>query len=683
VRPEHAPQGDPCKCGLPAARHRKRKRARADYFRGYNARGAGRRHDDDEKRQIIALDGEGYTDKKGRHWYTYLAAADEEGLVAELDAPKGVTATAVFRFLAKLPKKALLVGFSLGYDRTKWLESWPDAAIWRLVDPDRRKGEDGPLPVEWEGFRVNLVSTRLSVKENATGARRTVWDVFKFFQCSFVKALERWQIGTEQERAFIAKEKARRGSFHGIGRREKRYCQLECRLCAKLVAALIQAHDDAGLHLPSYYGPGSSAKVWLKEVDAESQKAIYPTAMHEAVLSAYFGGRFECSRVGPVPADELFAYDLASAYPAAMCKIPCMRHGRWRYGLPGNLAARPGVLALVKFRVNPHKDACEAWGPLPHRLPDGNILFPTVSAGGWAWSEEFFAAGELHPGVEPLGAWIREIDCDCPSPFRAKVESLYAERLRWGKAARGLVMRLALNAAYGASAQRVGKGRFRCMVRSGIITSTTRAALLRAVLTAKDPWNVLELATDSVLSKEPLPIEGTGLGLWERKPWPGGVFLLRPGLRFRLGAGKKDMGQTAARGLGVKSLHDNRRRVLRAWEKEPLAPVTLPTPSFFHGAKLSVRRRGPEGAHEFVRDALYGTWTSETKTISYSCNPKRESVSVGGDGTYVLHPWELPRGEECRSVPYESIGQSMLADTLDEMRQLEEDQPETGMLRLV
>jgi len=682
VRPEHRPAGDPCtRCGAPAGKHRKRAarpRARAAYFKEYNARHGWRASSHERVSRIIAIDGEGYTTPGGAHRYTYLAACDEAGLVRELRAPRGVTAEEVLGFLAELPPSALLVGFALGYDRTKWVESWPDAAVWALLRPEERQGEGGPLPVEVGPYRVNLVSSRMSFHETGDPrTRRTVWDVFKFFQSSFVKALTRWDVGTKRERALIEKEKARRGDFHGIGARERDYCQLECRLLAVLVRRLLQAHEDLGLLLRSYYGPGSSAAIVLKEHG--EQRAVTPRAMVEPVLSAYFGGRFEISHVGPVEADELYAYDLRSAYPAAMATLPCLRHGTWVYS-KGRDNWREGALALCRVRL-PMKGAPEAWGPLPHRMADGNILFPRSGAGGWVWRGEVEAARLLHPRIEVLEAWYWRRGCDCPNPFEARIRELYAARLVWGKEAKGLVLKLVLNSLYGKSAQRVGKSRFKCMVRAGLITSITRAWLLRAVATAVDPWNVLELATDSILSREPLPIETEGLGGWERKAWPGGAMLMRPGLRFAL---SEELDKTAARGVGVRVLHKNRKKVLAAWEREPMAPVTLETPSFFHGAKLEVRRLLGESTEDeqgfaYRRSEAYGTWSDEERTLRYTPGPKRESVTP----SFALSLWELPQGDAFRSIAYGRGGQSTLADELDAMRELEAEQPDHAAVRLL
>lgn len=675
--------------------------SRAEYFRRYNA-ARGRRPSAGEKRgesrpreykpkprRILAIDGEGYTLPDGSHRYVYLAASSRDGLHSELRNPRGLRADDVFAWLLRLPRKALLVGFALGYDKTKWLESWPDERVWRLLRPEERLGDHGPLPVDCGGWRVNLVSTRTSVRVKDEGEPRTVWDVWKFFQSSFVKALSRWEVGTPKEQAFISKQKSRRGNFQGIGPTEERYCQLECKLLAELVEKLLEAHEEAGISLRSYYGPGSSAAVVLTEMGADEQNAQTPDAMKVPVACAYFGGRFECSRVGPVRARKLYAYDIASAYPWAFTRLPCLAHGRWVHSAKGISKHAHPIATCVRFQVDPHPKAHPAWGPLPHRTPKGDILFPLESAGGWAWRLEYDAARKLHPGVRPVESWSWRPSCTCKAPFAVRVRELFALRKVWGKTSKGLVLKLALNSLYGKSAQRQGKGRFRCMVRAGLVTSMTRARLLEAVASAARPWDVLELATDSVLSLSPLPklravTSDPELGAWEDKTfgkkgklaWKGGAFLMRPGVRFPL-APAAEQELTAARGLGVKVLHKNRAKVLRAWKREPMACVTLPTPSFFHGAKLAVRANRAKDA--FVRGELYGRWTSETRTVQYKPTPKRSAVNPD----FTLEPWRLPRGPGCESSPYDPTTQSPIGDGLDRMRDLEEDQPDHAGVAMV
>jgi hypothetical protein len=674
-----------------------------DARRAYDAarQGSRKSRKPDGPRRIIGIDGEGFTDARGRHLYTYMAASDAKGLVSELVAPKGARFGDVAGWLLGLPRYALLVGYSLGYDRAKWLESLPDDVVYAVEHPELRAGERGLRRVESGDYFVNLLATRFSVAEKREGSvskgirngrqrrspkcdTRVVWDLFRFYQCSFVKALTRWDIGTDKERADIEAMKAKRGSFAGITAKEQAYCRLECQLLAKLTEALLRAHEDEGITLEKLYGPGSTAEVVLARMGADKQKTELPPGMLEAAECAYFGGRFEVSHVGSIKG-RLYGYDIASAYPYAMTRLPCMAHGGWCHVRDSALTrvVAGDAPACVSYCITEHSGALGAWGPLPHRLQDGNIVFPLVSGGGWAWNVELREAMKLHPGVMPLSAWVWRQQCACAPPFAAEIQRLYKRRKQVGKNARGIVLKLALNSLYGKSAQRVGGGgKFRSIVRAGLITATTRAMLLRAVGMARDPWNVLELATDSVLSREPLALElGTELGQWEEKRWPQGAFLVRPGMRFALG----DDEHTAARGLGVKTLGKNRARIVRAWAREPMAPLRVQQPSMFHGARSSVWRvesadyDPDEVLWEYRRSADYGRWTEPTpRILSYAPGPKRSGIlpSPVVPGGIALAPWQLPM--TLRSVPYRAAPRDP-----DDVRELEAEQPEYGRLAIV
>ena len=244
-------------------------------------------------------------------------------------------------------------------------------------------------------------------------------------------------------------------------------------------------------------------------------------------------------------------------------------------------------------------------------------------------------------------------------------------------------MKLGLNSMYGKRAQHVGGGKYRCMVAAGLITSMCRAMILQAIARAKDPWSILSVATDGILSTErldlPAPIDlGTGkevdpstgklykaLGSWEEKVYPKGVFLIRPGLRFSLDD-VATIKETAARGLGVRVLHANRRKVLDQWDRFPGQEVSIQQPDMFHGAKQSIRsvmRPGTIdvygiGTTDFKRHGLYGKWsTPESRRVGYEADPKREStesLSWPGKGpreSFKLIPWQAPPGG-LPSMPY-------------------------------
>jgi len=659
--------------------------SRAAYFKKRRAKAPAK--------QIIAIDGEGYTTESGDHLYTFMAACTETESVSMLSNPLGIQFPQFAQWLLSLPKEAVLVGYSLGYDRTKWVESLPNAAIYNLFHPEKRRAEKGRMrSVVYRDYRINLVSSLFTVTRR--GETRSVWDVFKFFQSSFVKALRAWKIGTDEQINRIEKMKAQRGSFEGINRTEQDYCKEECMLLAKLVRELVEAHDSEDIDLAGQlYGPGSTASAILKKLDAETQTAHVPRDMLRAVLGAFFGGRFECSHTGPI-SRQVYSYDIASAYPYALAQIPCLcaKHGKWVNG--GKKLPKSADLAvhLFRLRVEPHPNAPTAWGPLPCRSPTGEIVFPSALRETFAWSAEVYQAARLHPGVKVIESWRWKSRCKCPHPFQQTIADLYCRRLSWGKAARGLVLKLGLNSLYGKSAQKVGSARFQCFVRAGLITSFTRSMLLEALLCAKDPWDVLELATDSVLSKRPLKLPkhkplGTEdsahfagkspLGAWEPKKWSGkGVFLIRPGLRFPIDE-NEEQSYTAARGIGTNVLHENRRAVMAAWRDAPLAETSVQQPTMFHGAKSSIRHLSNG---EYVRDDLYGRWSKpKPHKIGYQAAPKRADFDRSTkDARLTLRDFR-----NLDSIPYLYADESPLGIQLAVLREAQENQPSAEPLTVV
>lgn len=683
MRPEHAPEGDPCRaCGMRASTHRRRSRARGPYFQSYRAKKKGTKPRPSpppaptprKGKLVLGLDGEGHSTKDGRHLYTYLAASSSDGsYVRNVENRAGLTTGEVFDFLLSLPKGALLVGFSLGYDYTKWLERLPECELWHLYrqDEPRPGQEDVSCPVHGEKSRkarddreelpghctcrgehgpramrvhledsagtgalyaVNMMGTKLTVaggwnlERKKYERRAVVWDLFKFYQRSFVSSLEEWKVGTAEEIAAIAAMKNQRGNFEAIDDREKSYCKSECALLARLAEKLIASCKEAGLELRDYYGAGSLGAATLRNGPAKAQKAKIARGMRRAVACAFFGGRFEHSLRGPT--GPTVGYDLASAYPYAETLLPCLAHGRWVH-LRGvshaklDRAVRGARVALVRYELPARKDLPSralwnvagpealvslpdvaddvrvsdvTWGPFPYRLPDGSILFPVESRGGWAWSPEILAAldhPERWPNVVLREAWILRGRCSCGRPYKSEVEGYYAKRLEWGKEGAGLVLKKGLASRYGKRAQTVGAAPFACPIAAGLITSMTRAEILHSLAIG---WqDVIGVATDGIISRRKLELPRLAekgapkpLGAWEEKD-TSPVFFVRPGMRFSVDLESAE-GTTAARGVGVRRLHAERRTILEAWNDDPASPVSVPRGAVFHGAKLSVVR---------------------------------------------------------------------------------------------
>lgn len=621
-RPRHKPRinNDPttCTCGAASSHHR-HIRSPAD-----RARRAPRR----EWRDYLGFDGEGVGRRP--HRYVLLAVSSESGQYRRyVEDYNGLSTQECLDFILSLPTDVQCFGFSLGYDITKILADLDDATLYSLYHPEQRRRGKRIAPVKWNGYAINLLGTKFSVAKGKR--RRVIWDVFKFFQCSFVKALTQWQIADEQALARMRHMKAHRSEFDQQSPDEIReYCFEECAYLAQLVQKLLAAHKDVGITLTDYYGPGSTAKAVLKEWHIEKHEP--PGLMRDAVSRGFFGGRFEHSIVGEI-SGPIYGWDIASAYPYAATFLPCLSCGVWRYTKDETLI--DSSVCLVRYSLI--EGSATSWAPYPYRDSVGNITFPASSAGGWVYGREFGAGKRVFGSrVRFHAAWVLDRDCDC-APF-AKIPHYYLWRLQAGKDAKGIAIKLALNSLYGKLAQSVGSAEFQNWIWAGLITSDTRAMILEAMAAHQDLSNLLAIATDGIYTREQLTLpapRNTGtnhrkkpLGSWEGTIYPEGMFFVRPGLYFPLGDCDED--KLRARGIGRRAMSRSQEAIRRHLLDIPRKRLSIANVDRFLGAKTSITK----SSRGFKRSPDYGEWVK--KEFELSNNPRPKRAAINADNTLSL-----------------------------------------------
>lgn len=613
---------------------------------------------------FVGIDGEG----QGRrdHRYVLLAYSDSSGDRAdyiEAEKPDRLSTVQCLEFILSIPAKAKAFSFAFNYDLTKILADVPDRELYLLFRPETRKrqkhSEWGPYPVAYfpdpedhtHGYSLNLQGTKFTVRRlRAKGASgktqsRTIWDVFKFFQSSFVTALEKWKVGEERELADMLKMKKKRGWFDRLSLDQIRpYCLSECRNMATLAEKLVTAHEEAGIKLKSFYGAGSTGGEILKELGIGSHNRSVPAEMQEAVMSAFFGGRFEHSVFGPV-SKPIDGWDIDSAYPYQVYFLPCLDHARWTY-THSRRRFEQARHALVHYKLGKAPSGL-AWGPFPFRFEDGSICFPVESGGGWVWRDEYLAGERVFPHVGFVGAWALESDCKC-HPFK-RIGDYYKQRLAWGKDGKGIVLKLGCNSVPGKLAQSVGEPPFQCFAWSGMTMSGTRAQLLDLLGMHKSLANARAMATDGLYTSEhlipPKPRDtgtfdaidrDTGkakpLGGWSKKSFPKGMFFVRPGLYFPLDAHQAhELKEVRGRGIGKDAMKKARKLVEHAWEHGE-HKIVLPSLDRFWGAKSSLWRvaRGDPWmgwSWEYRRTERYGQWKKRPVELDFDPLPKRERIA--------------------------------------------------------
>jgi hypothetical protein len=110
------------------------------------------------------------------------------------------------------------MGYGIGYDATQILRGIKASTLRQILNP--RQGKNGPCYTYWGDFaivyqqgqylRVARVDRSGPTPAIVKGSCRTVNEALGFFQCSFVKAITDWKIGTDEERGLIAQNKNHR-----------------------------------------------------------------------------------------------------------------------------------------------------------------------------------------------------------------------------------------------------------------------------------------------------------------------------------------------------------------------------------------------------------------------------------------------------------------------------------------
>lgn len=541
-------------------------------------------------RRIIALDGEGknlpmtpgvvsanpVANEHGWHSYTLLVAADDEGNRRHVqhdysrrewsaDAPDvarnyGLPTITALDFILALPEDALLVGFYFSYDVVKILADLPIENLRELADDSpaakREKRENktiwGDYLLEYRPrkyFKIARISDgpkfrrrkrngKMGWEKEGWKTQRIVWDIFGFFQKSFVKALQDSpELFDPNVVKRIADMKTQRADFdHLEDDRILDYCVDECVYLAKLFRDMLVHIENMDLKLSRFDGAGALASAYYKKIGIKDHIATAGLP-NEVALAGYYGGRFEISEIGRI--GDVYSYDINSAYPAIIASLPCLACGG---EFKPTAEYVPGRIGIYRVGSNTHG---RTFAPFPFRaddemakrlkgLPDDAINVGPLSIfyahGGqrWVWQDEL-AIARKHYGADAIPiyeGWVFYPGCD-HKPFDA-IPGLYRKRKELKRDGNGAekVYKLMLNSLYGKLAQSIGwtigndgtpqPPPFQSFIWAGLITSGTRAMILDAVCQG----DVVSIATDGILSRTEIPSlpVGPDLGDWEDGP---------------------------------------------------------------------------------------------------------------------------------------------------------------------
>jgi len=667
-----------------------------------------------EGKPFMGVDGEGCgADRHGRQHYKLLRAGPYE-----LYKGRALNTFDCLDFICNLPDTHILVGFAFGYDTTQILRDLDQGRLARIFDDTKEARAGVSRYTYWNGFaieylpknylrvcrlqRVTVEDVRTGLPkpgyERVSGTTRTIWEVFGFFQCSFLKAIQNFDIGKRYWDE-IERNKRKRAKFNRITPSIRRYCELECALLAAMMERFRTVCHAAGIHPNQWAGAGKLAAYLHRTNDSITGNALtirLQTCPELKTMAndAYYGGRFEITRTGDI--GPCFECDINSAYPAAMLSLPCLKHGTWQRVTPLWLRNAPSA-ALYVARVHfIHPEGTPLCG-LPVRHKQGHLYWPNEGEGVY-WSPELRSAERLGATLDYKHGWRYVSHCKC-QPF-AWVSELYAERLRIGKATAGYPIKLGLNSLYGKLAQRIGAPKYGNFIHAGLITAITRAKLNDAIALA--PGDIVMLATDAIVSTSQLALPiGPNLGEWEAKRYQS-LFVVMPGLYWeghRAGDKRKTRGTPTS--IFARHMHRFEKR-WRTWcaNKDAALPYRLPDGTQSRGRSRHLPHAGSQGeplARKWKRDTpavtinltLFiglklahargdmlsaGKWHRTAREFNFEWGRKRSMWPVAWDAPTCMRTYPIKGGPDHISVPHK--GNMERIAELDRHRLENEDQPE-------
>jgi DNA polymerase type B, organellar and viral len=489
---------------------------------------------------------------------------------------------------------AIHVGFVFSYDVNMILGNVPRYKIKELWEADgfapyvllKSGHEVFYRPRKSFGVRRGQWEYENEEWKRITTYRILVWDVFGFFQGSFLEILRKWV----PEHPYIRRIGRGKEHRHSFSVRELPeivgYCQAECTALVDVMNAFRESLKPTELKPTRWDGAGALAASLMKSREIKKHLQPPPPEVERVARYAYFGGRMEVLQYGN-HRGPVYYYDINSAYPAAMLELPSLS-GEWVHDATfGNPSPR-AQFSLTRVQFNAAKS--QPLHPLPFREFQGDVFFPrdgeqrsgdwrNESFEGWYWEPEAFLV--LGHDGHRLETW-NFYPATTYRPYNFLPE-LFEQRRKWqadGNPAEK-PLKLAINSLYGKHAQQLGWNQqtgepppFHSLVYAGYITSRTRARLYQAAM--QKPDSIIMLATDGLWSTEPLDLPlGDGLGEWEHKKFDGltvvqsGVYWVKEGRKWNL----------FCRGYDKDAAELRRSSVLTAW-KGGLSHIQVPTTRF-------------------------------------------------------------------------------------------------------
>ena len=424
----------------------------------------------------------------------------------------GLTTAEILNFVVSNTGAAgenILICYAGTFDWNNWLG---DLTHEQLITLYEQSHKTKPLDVGF--YRIRLMKGQSLTVTDLWGAKRTINEVFNFFQVPLDQAVNDYLGYQITGGSKWAKSPTPENFSDGEATLTR-----ELEAITQLMTEFRNRLDRVNLRPKNWGGAGSITSNLFQEHKIKNHMATQEPDIAQKARYAYAGGRFEMVRYGSVTDRKSFGYDINSAYPEALAKLPSLAGGRWH-----NIGGDPGDTEFGLYKITIKSNNSRNPAPLFARDANGSIFYPGECS-GWYWSPEIAAVRKW----AKAGYGTYEIDqaliFEPATPLKpfAWIKPLYQKRLELQEAGDGaeVGLKLALNSAYGKLAQQVGwladqdgnpdqTPPYHQLEWAGWVTSYTRAKIYQAALENLDA--VVAFETDCLYTSDEL----TGIALTDQ-----------------------------------------------------------------------------------------------------------------------------------------------------------------------
>lgn len=583
-----------------------------------------------ETRQFVVWDGEGARATGRRKPQNYVLFGYYDGAEHGFISGESLGTYECLDFIiecAQKHKDAWHVSFAFGYDTDMILRNLSPKQFAFLRDRGYTRVGDNyrveHIPGKW--IRVTQYGPTFP-KVRTDRYSVTIYDVWGFFQSTFVAAIKSY-LGLDHPlmKAHLTLVEAGKKRREGFTYEQlpfiERYWRVENELFHALINRLREYLYAVDLRISKWHGPGALASYSYRTQKVKAHKADCGEAIYTAARFAYAGGRFERFHIGRY--EHAYGYDINSAYPNAIARLPSLSEGQWIHNANPKRFTEFGI-----YRISMRGAAITRKpSPLFHRDERGNVSFPW-RLDGWYWAPELramqnalpeFQNVSIHEGYEYVGYTTR--------PF-AFVHDVYEQRRDMKRDGNGaqIALKLLLNSLYGKQAQRAGWERtggaptWHQLEWAGWVTSYTRAMLFE--LMHSIPYDkLIAVETDGIYTTS-TPDElgithSVELGGWEVSEYDeliylqSGLYAKRNGPDWSLKFRGLDSDS-----ISVEQVQSHARLLLAHSEWPSLVGTTTRFVGYRNALFREAQNRGPMKAHHRV-------WETTPKEIDCGSVGKR------------------------------------------------------------